>query len=253
MNYYRQGPRSRGGGGSIQIGVPALTPMVKILILTHAGIWFLQVLLTMATGRYPDPLTEFLGNRPSAVFSGWIWQPFTYMFLHSGRDLFHLLFNMLFVWMFGGDLERAWGGKAFLRYYLVCGFGAGWVAAIAGILSGGPGASIPTIGASGAVYGLLAAFGILFAERTVLFMMIFPMKARTMALLLFGMALFYSLTDSNPGVSDVSHVAGAVVGFLFLKRAWRFGDFYKDLKWRYARRRFKVVSRKDDDFDKWVN
>lgn len=175
------------------------------------------------------------------------------MFLHARLSPFHLIFNMLFLWMFGGDLERTWGGPAFLRFYLVCGVGAGFVTAVVGFLMGPPDSVIPTIGASGAIYGLLVAFGVVFAERTVLFMLIFPMKARTLALILAGLAFFYSLTGPNDGTAHVAHLSGAVIGFLYLKRAWRIGEFYRELRWRYLRRKFKVVTRDDDEFDRWTH
>lgn len=219
--------------------------MVKKLIILNVAIWLVQELVRLLPGVGPHGLSQWLGNWPSLVVRGQVWQIFTYQFLHAGP--FHVLFNMLYLWMFGSELERGWGSRAFLTYYLVCGTGAGVVIAIAGWLSG---SMAYTIGASGAIYGLILAFGIVFAERTVLFMLIFPVKARTMALILVGIAFFYSLSTPGDQVAHIAHLAGAVVGFLYLKRAWRFGDFYRHIKWKWARRRFKVMSRDDDH---WVH
>ena len=245
MSYYRQGPRRPGGPGGVALGVPQVTPMVKKLIIANAAIWVLQATVDLIPAIGYPGLATWLGAWPSRIASGWIWQVATYQFLHGGP--FHLLFNMLYLWMFGSELERAWGQRSFLNYYLVCGTGAGVIIAIAGILAG---SGAYTIGASGAIYGLILAFGIVFAERTVLFMLIFPIKARTMALILVGISFFYSLSTPGDGVSHLAHLGGALVGFLYLKRAWRFGEFVRQMRWKWARRRFKVMSRDDDD---WVH
>jgi len=185
------------------------------------------------------------------VIHGYVWQPLTYMWLHSPVDPMHILLNLLFIWMFGGELERYWGSKAFLRYYIVSGAGAGVFITIWGFLVGS--ANTVTIGASGALFGLIIAFGMIFADRTVLFMLIFPMKARTMAIILFAITFFLTIRGPGGYISHAGHLGGALTGYLYLKRAWRIGDFYRELKWKVRRRRFKVIEPKKDDFDRWVN
>ncbi|MCP3978698.1 MAG: rhomboid family intramembrane serine protease [bacterium] len=249
-DYYRQGPQRPGG---VNIGVPGMTPVVRGLIIACVSVWVVQ-LVALKMGI---ELSRIFGVVPYGVLHGRIWQPVTYMFLHTTQGLFHLLFNMLMLWMFGSDLERYWGGRGFLRFYLVAGVGAGLFAVALGLISEGM-SRVATIGASGAVYGLIIAFGMIYAERTILFMMIFPMKARTMAMILFGVSFLYTFTEPGSGVAHVAHLGGAVVGFLYLKRAWRVGDFYRELRWRIKRRRFRVMRSKDgngspDDFDRWVN
>ena len=241
MSYYRQGP-TRPGGGTIQIGVPQLTPMVKNLIIACVAVFLLQLVWkTMAL---------YLGVVPAQVARGWLWQPVSYMFLHGGP--FHLLFNMLTLWMFGGELERFWGSKAFLRFYLVCGGGGGVAAALMGLLpQANP--NIPTIGASGAIFGLFMGYGMVFAERTVLFMMIFPIKARTMAIIMFALSFFYLVGQTGSGISHIAHLGGGVTGFLYLKRAWRVGAFYRELRWKMQRRKFKVMTQEDDDNDRYIH
>jgi len=166
MNFYRQGPM-RPSGPTMSIGVPGLTPMVKRLIIACAAVWGIQ----LVAGSFGLELGVYLGVCPYYVIRGWLWQPFTYMFLHS-RDPFHLLFNMLMLWMFGGELERYWGSRAFLRYYLVCGIGAGLVTFLFNYLvifryfDQEIYGYVPVIGASGAIFGLFMAYGMIFAERT---------------------------------------------------------------------------------------
>jgi membrane associated rhomboid family serine protease len=177
-----------------------------------------------------------------------VWQLATYMGLHAG--LGHIFFNMLLVWMFGGELERLWGPRAFLRYYLVCGFGGGVAIFLQGMIRG---AEVPTLGASGALYGMIMAYGLLFAERRVLFMMMFPMKAKTFAMIFFFFALYYNFASVSDGVSHIGHLGGALTGLIYLKRAWRIDRLYKEIRWRLQRRRFKVMMGKKDDTDRWVN
>jgi len=252
MSYYRKGP-FRPPGSGMKIGMPPLTPYLKIIMIVCGAVWLLQVILSFAkfsvAGR---TFEQWFGVVPAEVVTGFVWQPLTYMFLHSPLDPLHLLLNLLFIWMFGGELERHWGSRAFLRYYLVCGVGAGVFITIWGFVVGTTGTT--TIGASGALFGLIIAFGMIFAERTVLFMLIFPMKARTMAMILFGITFFFTIRSSGSFISHAGHLGGALTGFLYLKRVWRVGDFYRELKWKVRRRRFKVIEPdKKDDSDRWVN
>jgi membrane associated rhomboid family serine protease len=243
MSYYRQGPYRPSGFG---LEVPGLTPYVKYLMVSSAAVWLAQLVF-----RWLDqPLEPLLGVVPHDVLRGQIWQLGTYMFLHNPQDPFHLLFNMLMLWMFGGELERFWGPRGFLIYYLICGLGAGVTITLAGLATGGVEARIPTTGASGALFGVFVAYGIVFARRTVLFMLLFPMQARTMAMLLTGLSLFYLIGQPGSGVSHVAHLGGAATGFLYLKRVWRVGDLYRELRWKVRRRRFKMVPPPDD---RWVH
>jgi membrane associated rhomboid family serine protease len=232
----------------VSIGVPSLTPMVKKLVIATVAVWLLQ--FTLYHGAKLD-LSPLLGVVPSRVVRGWLWQPLTYMFLHNPINPVHILFNMLMVWMFGGELERYWGAKAFLRYYLVCGAGGGICATILGLVFGGMHALIPTIGASGALFGLFVAFGTVFARRTVLFLFFFPMQARTMALILVGLSFFYLLSQPGSNVSHIAHLGGALTGYLYLNRAWKLGEFYRELRWKIRRRKLKVMSPKDPD--EWIH
>jgi len=241
LSYYRNPPQRPSGG----IGFPPLTPMVRTIMIINGVIWAVQFLLGPVMGI--AGLSRFLGIVPALVLQGWVWQPITYMWLHSATDPFHIILNMLFLWMLGGDLERHWGGRAFLRYYLVCGIGAGLFITVGGLFQN---PLIPTVGASGAVYGLILAFGKVFSERVILFMLIFPMRARTFAWIMFAVTFVFTLGHSAGGVSHVAHLGGMIVGYLYLKRAWRLREFLDELRWKLRRRKFKVMPPKDDD---WIH
>jgi membrane associated rhomboid family serine protease len=245
MSYYRHPPYRTSGPG-LGIGFPPVTPMTRAIMIACAVVWAVQFLLGPVLGR--ADLSRLFGIVPPLVVRGFVWQPFTYMFLHSPVQISHLLLNLLILWMVGGDLERHWGGRRYLAYYLVCGAGAGVFVTVAGYLSG---TSVPTIGASGAIYGLLLAYGIIFSERTILFMLIFPMRARTLSWVLFAVAFVSAWGQSASGVSHIAHLGGMVVGYLYLKRVWRVRDLYRDIRWRIRRRRFRVAP--PDDRDRWVN
>ena len=178
-----------------------------------------------------------------------VWQLFTYMFLHGGVG--HLLFNMLALWMFGSPLESDWGTRRFLRYYFICGVGAGICDLLVSLLivGGGP----PTIGASGAIYGVLLAFGVCYPEQTVLMNFLFPIKAKYLVMI-YGAIALYSSMGVNTSVSNIAHLGGMVVGFLYLKshirhRSLRLPDIqgaYNQWKLERAKRKFQTYMKKHD-------
>lgn len=207
---------------SMQTMIPRTTPCVKMLIIVNLVCWFFLVSIVQRFFIKTDAIYHLLGFVPSAVSNSFfIWQFFTYMFLHSS-GLFHILFNMMVLWMFGSELEQLWRKKFFLTYYLVCGVGSALVYFI-GVtvysVFGGHSAvmDIPVVGASGAVFGLLLAYGLIFGDRLVLFMFVFPMKARTFTILIAAVEL---LTMLNSGfgspVANLAHLGGLLSGFLFL-------------------------------------
>lgn len=199
---------------------------VKGLVLANVAIWF-SLVLVPGLFHYTN-FIEIFGLVPERVISGfWIWQPFTYMFMHAS-GVFHILFNMLVLWWFGAELEGRWGFKFFLTYYLVCGVGAGIIYLIGTTLyayiSGNPlGMMTPLVGASGATYGLLLAYGLLFGERVIYFMMLFPMKAKYFTLII-GAVELVTMMDSASGtqVANLAHLGGLFVGFIFLNFVARY-------------------------------
>jgi membrane associated rhomboid family serine protease len=246
MSYYRSSPARGGWGGGVSFGLPGVTPVNKGLMIACGAVWGVQLLLGPLLG-WVD-LSRYFGLVPVDVVRGALWQLGTYIFLHSPVMYSHILFNLLMMWMIGGDLERHWGGRKYLTYWFVCGIGAGVCVTLAGAFRG---IAIPTIGASGAIYGLLLAYGTIFAERRFLFMLLFPIKARTMAWILFGIAFISNLTPHSDGVSHLAHLGGMVVGWLYLKRAWRVAELWRELMWRLRRRRFKVMP--PDDHDRFIH
>ena len=145
------------------------------------------------------------------------WQLVTYMFLHGG--LWHILFNIWALWTFGQALETVWGMKRFFLYYFVTGIGAGLTVVTISLFQ--PSLSI-TIGASGAIYGLLLAFGLLFPNQPLyLFFIPVPVPAKYAVLLLGGFAFVASITGILPGISNIGHLGGLLFGLLYLKsRSW---------------------------------
>jgi membrane associated rhomboid family serine protease len=184
-----------------------------------------------------------------------VWQLATYLFLHGG--VWHLVFNMLTLWMFGTPLERDWGTRRFLKYYFICGIGAGVCDVLLSAAIGNWHTS--TIGASGAIYGLLLAFGVCYPEQIVLMLFLFPLKAKYMVMIYAAIELWMS-TGVNTGVSNIAHLGGMVVGFVYLKSRlprmrlnlpdWR--GAYRQWKLRRAKRKFQVYMKKHDR-GPWVN
>lgn len=204
--------------GPVQFAVPPVTPVVKALLVS-CGILFLLQLSFETFGQ--TSLSPILGFVPARLLDGWIWQLFTYPFLHSG--IFHLLFNLLVIWTVGSELERLWSTQTFLAFLLVCAVGAALAHGVFSLVGVGSGPYTPVIGSSGMVYGLLLAYGILFGDRVMYFFLLFPMQARYFVLLLGGIELVSSVFYSRNGIAHLAHLGGMLAGFLFLvsMAAWR--------------------------------
>jgi membrane associated rhomboid family serine protease len=198
-----------------------ITPMVKLLIIVNLVIWVVLQILMEAWAKIP--FTKYFALYPGKfIYEFALWQPLTYMFLHS-MQVSHIVFNMLMLWFVGGELEQRWGRKFFVSYYLISGAGAAliycFVVAIYSLLSGSQqGLVVPVIGASGAIFGLLLAYGILFGERTMHFMMVFPMKAKYFVMILGAIEVMSILTSGVVGgeVAYLAHLGGILSGYLTL-------------------------------------
>jgi membrane associated rhomboid family serine protease len=246
MSYYRSAPPPRGFGGG-GIALPPFPPAIRGIVVACAAVYLVEVVAYLA-GQRSAWLSQLFGlNAWSVLHRGFLWQPLTYMWLHA-LDPMHLVFNMLSLWLLGGELERQWGSRRFLIYYLVCGVGAAPFIVAADLI---PGPHPPTVGASGAIFGIIVAFGVVFAERVIYLMALFPIKARTFAWIMFAIAFLSMLTQTQGGVSHIAHLGGMLVGWLYLKRAWRLGEFYRELRWRLRRRRFRVMGSRDDN--RWIH
>jgi len=194
-----------------------VTPTVKALIAVNVGVFLLQIISHLLGSHFID---LYFGLVPIRVTrEHMLWQFVTYMFLHGG--VFHIFFNMLTLFMFGNELERYWGTHRFLTYYFITGIGAGFCSWLVAMNSW----SI-VIGASGAIYGLLLAYGITYPNRVVYLNFLLPLKVKWLVLIMGAMAFLSSISGSEPGVASIAHLGGMVVGYLFLKgRDW--GDRYR--------------------------
>ena len=234
-------------GVGYSFGPGGISPAVKILIITNLALFGMNLIVGAA-------MTLALGLSPQAVFTQLaLWQPFTYMFLHSTSGFGHILFNMLALWMIGTDLERTWGTRFFTKYYMVTGVGAAATSLLLSVFSDAFYYSV-TVGASGAIYGLLLAFAMYFPHRT-LILFIFPVPARIAVTILGAIAFLSSMGGPGGGVAHSAHLGGLVVGYLYLKTLRRrpMDELkYRYLKWKMgrARSKFDVYSggRTDDEW-----
>ncbi len=199
-----------------------LTPVVKRLLILTGGIWFIfQIVLS---GLFKVNIWQPLALYPFQVIENFhLWQLVTYMFLHAMTP-FHILFNLLMLYFFGSELEKHWGSKFFTIYYFASGIGAAILYCLAvGIYSAVTTVRtplvIPVIGASGALFGLLLAYGIIFSERIMYFMGLFPMKAKYFVMIAGGIDLASLLSSGFSGneVAYLAHLGGLVAGFVTLR------------------------------------
>jgi membrane associated rhomboid family serine protease len=181
------------------------------------------------------------------------------MFLHAG--LFHLLFNMLALWMFGTELERLWGTRYFLKFYMLTGVGAALLTVVFAYLPFGFSSALRfsiVVGASGAIFGLLLAYGLYFPDRPIYMYLVFPIRAKYFVMIIGAIAL-YSALGSGSGVAGATHLGGLAVGYALLKsgRIHPFAEVkYRYLKWRInrVRRKFDVYSGgRADDYDRRIH
>jgi membrane associated rhomboid family serine protease len=235
-------------GVGYSFGPGGISPAVKILIITNVAVFVLNMIVGAA-------MTIRLGLSPQAVFEQLaLWQPFTYMFLHSTSSFGHILFNMLALWMIGTELERTWGTRFFVKYYFVTGLGAAATSLLLSLFSDTVYYSV-TVGASGAIYGLLLAFAMYFPHR-MLILFIFPVPARIAVTILGAIAFLSSINGPGGGVAHSAHLGGLVVGYLYLKglRARPMDELkYRYLKWKMgrARSRFDVHTGGRSGDDDW--
>ena len=226
-------------------------PGVKWLLILNTVIFVLMVVVV----RDHRGFLDFFALSASGTLQSFrIWQPVTYMFLHGGFT--HLLFNMLSLWMFGTQIERDWGTRRFLRYYFMCGLAAAACVLVANAIVGDW--RTPTIGASGAIFGVLVAFGILYPEQTILMNFLFPIKAKYLVMIYAAIQLVTTF-GPNTGVSTIAHLGGMAFGYLYLKgrlphlkKLPELGGIYRQWKMQRAKKKFQVYMRKHGN-GPWVN
>jgi membrane associated rhomboid family serine protease len=241
--------------GQPQFHLPRVSRFVKAFIIVAAICFLLQLIFETAMRLQ---LSEYIGFVPARLAMGFVWQPFTYVLLHSG--IFHLLFNLLVIWSMGSELEDRWGSAFFIFYFFVCALGGAAVYGIFSILGWGTSPWVPVIGSSAAVYGLLMAYGILFGDRPLYFFMLFPMPARYFVLILGAIELVSSVFYSRNGVAHTAHLGGMVTGFftLIAMAKWRARKKETDVESLQRQKRLKnashlklVAGEEDDDPKHW--
>jgi membrane associated rhomboid family serine protease len=244
------------------LSFPPFTRWVKRLIIICSAVYLLQVIFRRVAPQIEDGIEVYLGLVPAAVVHyGMLWQLVTYSFLHSTQTLSHLLINMLTLWMFGSQEEQDWGSRKFLEFYFFCVIGAALVT-VAVSYTGLPGLSPlnPTIGASGGIYGLLIAFGMLYGDREIyLFPFPFSIKAKYLVAIIIFVVVVATFQPSQGGVANFAHLGGLLFGFLYIRfvpsRGLMFGlseryfsvrnDYYR-WKRRRAAKKFEVYMRQHD-------
>ena len=236
---------------SYSFGPGPISTALKALIGANVGVFFAQALFPVITrtfGLFPEEV----------IRQGRVWQLATYMFLHAG--VFHILFNMLALWMFGAELERMWGTRFFLKFYFVCGIGAGLLTVAFSFLPFEFARSLQyvrIIGASGAIYGLLLAFAMYFPDRPIL-MIVFWVPAKICVAILGAIALVTSMSEVG-GVANATHLGGLIVGYFYLKggRVHPIAELkYRYVKWKInrMRKKFDVYSGgRADDWDRRIH
>lgn len=240
----------------MQVSVPNLTPAVKWLIITCVAVWFVfQVLMEM---MFKISISNIFSLIPAQVlFEYRFWQLFTYQFLHSPTQISHILFNLLMLWFLGSELEQKWGTKRFLTYYLANGVAAAviytaamalyaaWTGAQVGLI-------IPVVGASGALFAVMVAYGYVYGDRLIYFFMLFPMKAKYFVAILAFVQVASLITSSMAGgeIAYLAHLGGLVSGFVYLQIMKRMDD--KNLEKRTKRKggNLRLIVNNDKDESK---
>ncbi|OFZ12445.1 MAG: hypothetical protein A2Z20_06715, partial [Bdellovibrionales bacterium RBG_16_40_8] len=226
--------------------VMPLTHIVKRLIIINLAVWVGLVLILQNFLSAPY-IFDWFGFVPAHFFKEfWIWQPVTYMFVHS-TNVFHVLFNMLLLWWLGSELELYWGRRYFLIYYFLCGTGAAILYLFCVLIYYAFSGNIaplttPVVGASGAIFGLIYAYGLIFGERVVYFLMMFPMKARYFVMIIGGIELMNLLSQGlSNQVANLAHLGGLVSGFIILRFWPRIKDLLQRRQTRAHGRKLKLV------------
>jgi membrane associated rhomboid family serine protease len=261
------GTFSRGYGYRFDLG-GYFPRAIKMLCIACVSVFFLQ---TISGFLFHEAGTafwlEWFGLAPSEIIlHGRIWQPFTYLFLHAG--LLHILFNLLYLAMFGADIEHAWGAKRFYTYFFLCGVGAGLIdilvrIALVSLKLVSPGLlAVPTVGASGAIYGVLLACAVMMPERRVwMFPLPVAMSMRLFVVIMGALEFFFTLHETGDSVSHVAHLGGMLIGYIYLRRGsylYNFRNSLSDWQKRRLRKKFEVYVREHRDKppsrpDNWLN
>ncbi len=229
---YRFGPP-----GGLSLGPAGPVPdAVKGLLIANGLVYLLQIVVSHVR------MIELFGLIPARVAEVEIWRLVTYAFLHGG--VWHLALNMLMLWMFGSELEHRWGRKFFLRYYLVCAIGGGLT-----YVAVRWGSWVPSVGASGAIYGVLMAYAMWFPDRIVLLAFMFPVRVRHVIVFLIAIELLQAIESTGAGIAYAAHLGGMAFGYAYL-RWWTKGGVglgipgWNEIRRSYRRWRLRRLQRK---------
>ncbi len=220
----------------------SLSNAVRMLIAWNVIVFLLQLILrsggelVLRQYLFQGRMEMLFSLVPEFVRHGEVWRLVTYMFLHDG--IFHIGLNMLALWMFGSELEYLWGTKRFIGYYFFTGIGAGICTTLF--------TSHPTIGASGAVYGLLLAFGMTFPNRPILLYFILPIQAKYFVMIFGALEFLRAVFDQGSGIAHVAHLGGLVFGYVYIK-GWPGRKAFQRWKRERQKRKFKVLDFRDPD------
>ena len=232
-----------------------------ILIIVNVSVFIVQLLFSTISSQWggvspgtdidsivpqlalgPDQFTTiFWLYQPLAIGKLWLWQFVTYMFLHSISSPWHLIFNMLVLWMFGSEVERAMGTRKFLYMYFTAGIFAGIFCCLFTPNS-------PIIGASGAIFAVEIAFAMFFPNTTVIFY-IFPIKAKYLVMIFAGITVISCIMPASGSTAHFAHLGGLIYGFLFIRYEPRFSSFL--LSWQNQQQ--KKEYQKDEDVKRQVD
>lgn len=185
-------------------------PIIKNLMIINGLVFLAQV-----TPVIGNMINDYFALYPIGRAKFYPWQLVSYGFLHG--SFMHVFFNMFALWMFGMQIENAMGSRRFLSYYMVCLVGAG---VIQMLVLYSTGSMAPTVGASGAVFGLLLAFGMFFPEQPIYLYFLFPVKAKWFVVIFGALELIYGVSNTQPGVANFAHLGGMLFGFVLIQ-FWR--------------------------------
>ena len=191
---------------------------VKNIIIANVAVFLFMTLFQ--TERF---FLYYFGLAPQLVWGrGFVWQLFTYMFIHGGFG--HIFMNMFVLWMFGSEIESAMGKKEFYKFYVITGVGSGLITLLFSLNS-----TTPVVGASGAIYAILVAFAMMYPNRLIYFYFLIPIKAKFFVLIIGVITFFSSFSQGFGGISHLTHLGGIIIGYLYLRRLHVFSDFLNSL------------------------
>jgi len=220
-----------------------LTPVVKKILIANVAVFFAQMV-------FPGPLVEWFGLRPLDIFSNYrIWTLVTYAFVHGSG--WHLFFNMFALWMFGPHIEGIWGSRRFTSYYFICVVGAALAQFVIAPES-------LVVGASGAVYGLLIAFGLLLPDAVIYLFFFFPVRAIQATMFIAALTFVSALSAGGSRIAHFAHLGGMLTGFLYFKvpiwierfRFWRIQQQFNNPKGARLRQVRKPTSDLSGEVDR---